>query len=269
MATPHVAGAAAIVLKGLKVISDPDKSPAHIKNILKSSAIDLGKTEFYGAGLLNVYSAACSALDQAQGPDLQPFPKTVRLEGSDSTGSFILKNIGDGTSISIDSITVKNESTAGFVSVMPPTSGSTGIDGMTVQVSLNIDDKKTGETHFALIEITYGGTGKKEYANVSYKYIGNVYVVVLDPDFLIHPDSSDIIAMTTTDYNNGYDYSIDGLLAGKYIIGASTDRDDNGYIFESNEAYGFYPEPGYETIVNLSSGIHLIGVDFILADDQL
>jgi serine protease len=262
MAAPHVSGAAAIVLKGLQDNPLIDPTPVNVKNILKTSAIDLGNQDFYGAGLLNVYAAAYAAWSQTQGPDLQPFPKTIRLEAAESTGIFTLKNIGDGTPITVNNIVVKNESTAGFVTGITPASGDADATGMTVQISLDTDGKMTGETHFALLEITYDGTSK-EYVNVTYKYIGDVYVVVLDPD------TDKIIALTVTNYEKGYDYTIKNLLSGRYKIGASTDRDDDGWIFEAEEAYGFYPEPGYETIINLSSGKHLIGVDFVLVDDQL
>ncbi len=55
MAAPHAAGVAAIV-KG----ANPNLSPAQLENILKRSAVDLGKPgndDYYGAGLVNAYNA--------------------------------------------------------------------------------------------------------------------------------------------------------------------------------------------------------------------
>jgi serine protease len=103
MAAPHVTGAAAIIVAGLRV-SGATVTPSEVKRILINNAIDMGFPEFYGSGLLNVYSAACEALSQTQGALLHPFPKTVRVGATDSTGTFTLKNIGDGGSITIDNI---------------------------------------------------------------------------------------------------------------------------------------------------------------------
>ncbi|MCK4831055.1 S8 family serine peptidase, partial [bacterium] len=106
MATPHVAGVAALIIKALG-----NPSPSTVKNILTGTAIDLGNSEFYGAGLVNAHAAASKAFGQAQPqiPVLHPFPKTVLLDGLTSSGSFTLKNIGNSTSINIINITKENE----------------------------------------------------------------------------------------------------------------------------------------------------------------
>ena len=269
MAAPHVAGAAAIVVAGLKAIF-AEVTPSEVKRILIDNAIDLGFPEFYGAGLLNVYAAACEALGQPQGAVLHPFPKTVRLEGSDTTGSFTLKNIGDGDSITINSVSEENDPDGIIpVSGISFTPGTVEINnGLDVQVSLNIDDvaHKDGASHIALIKITYDylGTDYDEYVNVIYKYIDKVYVVARDPE----PPNT-ILEMTVTSYEQGYEYTLEDLDPGSYIVGASTDLDEDDWIFTNNEVWGYYPDIGSRAIINLGSSTNLTNLDFLLIEGGL
>ncbi len=266
MDAPHVAGVAALVVAGLTESGNP-KSPSDIKDILTGTAIDLGNTEFYGAGLVNAYAAVYSALGWSQGAVLYPFPKTVRLEGLVSIGSFTLKNIGNSENIDITGINKIYEYTSAPSELLPvssifPTSGQVNSGGLEVQLTLNISDKKDGATHHALIEID-NSIGNPEYVNVIYKYIGDIYVAALDP----YTDK--IIGLDITNYEQGYEYSIEGLEAGRYIIGASTDRDNDLIIFGDNdcdEAYGFFPEINYKAILELNTGENLSGVDFHVID---
>ena len=266
MAAPHVAGAAAIVVAGLKAIFAA-VTPSEVKRILINNAIDLDFPEFYGAGLLKVYAAACEALGQAQGAVLHPFPKTVRLEASNTTGSFTLKNIGDDFSITIDSVSEEYDPDGiipvSGISFTPP--GTVDINNsLDVQVSLNIvEAHRDGASHIALIKITYDGANY-EYVNVIYKYIDKVYVVALDP---ASPDT--ILEMTVTSYEQGYEYTLGGLDPGSYIIGASTDLDENGLIFVTNEAWGYYPDIGSRAIINLGSSTNLTNLNFLLIEGGL
>lgn len=258
MAAPHVAGVAALIVKAL----GGNPSPSTVKDKLTSTAIDLGDSEFYGAGLVNAYAAASNALGKTQGPVLYPFPKTLRLEGSTSIGSFTLKNIGNNAHITISSIIDTGKGSPGLISTISTDSGTVGTAGLQVQVSLNINRKQTGKTHLALIEIL-NSTGNPEYVNVIYKYIGEIYVVVLDPE------TNEIIEMAVTDFDRDYEYIIENLTPGRYIIGASTNRDNDNYLFDAGEAFGFFPYISSEAVLDLKPGTNLIGVDFLVVDELL
>ncbi|MEE4195849.1 MAG: S8 family serine peptidase [Anaerolineae bacterium] len=56
MAAPHVAGGAGLVLD-----ADPGLNPHQVEAILKQTAEDIGSRQFFGAGLLDVYSAVLRA----------------------------------------------------------------------------------------------------------------------------------------------------------------------------------------------------------------
>ena len=65
--------------------------------------------------------------------------------------------------------------------------------------------------------------------------------------------------MDITDYIRSYEYTISGLKAGKYIVGASTDRDEDGYLFEPEDIYGFYNNG---KAIELKAGQHLTNINF-------
>lgn len=56
MAAPHVAGGAGLVMD-----ANPDLNPYQVEAILKQTAEDIGSRQFFGAGLLDVYSAVMKA----------------------------------------------------------------------------------------------------------------------------------------------------------------------------------------------------------------
>ncbi len=278
MAASHVAGAAALIVKGLQENPEnPIISPSLIRDILINTAIDLGDPGFYGAGLLNIHGAVSRALGQPapQIPVLDVNPKTVRLEGSKTTGSFTLKNISSSDTIIINEggISVVRDPD-GLISGIYPDSGSVGTDGLKVNVNLNSDGFKSGASLFALIEIT-DSTGYKVPVNVVYKYVGEVYVVAWPlssfPSSLpVAKDSPGIAAIAVTDYEKGYRYTLEGLEPGKYVVGASTDRDNDNFIFEAlEEIFGFFPDLRYATIMDLKAGSHRADVDFQVIDAKL
>jgi len=255
MAAPHVAGAAALVLRALTLASDPDKSPARVKYILTSTAVDLGFPEFFGAGLLNVYAAVNAAMGSSQAePVLSASPKTIRLYGSPPSGTFVLKNIGKGANVVVDSIVVLHET--GFIQSITPSSGTVGPGGLSVTVTADPDYADWGlhpEINYAMIEVLYSG-GIKEHVYALSKYTSTVYVVAMDLTM------TNILATTTANPDDGFAFSFPSLEKGYYVIGASTDRNGNGVIFgdpDADEAYGFYPSYDSPALIPLDAGDEL------------
>jgi subtilisin family serine protease len=70
MATPHVSGAAALLLE-----ADPTLTPTQVKQILMDTAIDLGETGMdnnYGAGRISAYAAVNATVDLPDPIDIRP-----------------------------------------------------------------------------------------------------------------------------------------------------------------------------------------------------
>ena len=265
MAAPHVSGVAAIVIRALQ--ENPGKpaiSPLAVRNILTSTAIDQGKSDYYGSGLLNAYSAASKAIGQPspQRGVMFPFPKTIKLTGLESVGSFTLKNIGNGSPISVDTIEVDASTPSDLIENISPLAGVIDSDGLEVQVSFNTDGLRDGSTYFAKIDVT-DSDGNTESVYALYKYIGSVYVVAFDAK------TNEPIQVAVTSYEQDFEYSIDKLDDGEYFIGASTDRDNNGIVFEAHEAFGFFQSIENQVTIPLKSGVSLSGVDFQIFDGFL
>jgi len=266
MATPHVAAAAAL-LKAANL----GLSAADIRQKLTSNAIDLGtagKDDYYGYGLLNTYAAVTDALGGPANPVLFPFPKTLKFEGTSPTSqSVVLKNIVDTTPISVTGIT--KDQGASWVSFTQ--SGIADATGMTVTVSLDTSGIADGSTHTERLNIAWsdGSNDYTEYVYVLYNSIGfaggtadvgNVYVVAIE-----YYDTSDVIQYyTVTNINQSFVYSLTGLPTGTYIIGASTDRNNDGYIFEKDDTYGFYPEILNVEPIYYTKGDNVTGINFEL-----
>jgi len=266
MATPHVTGVAAIVIRALQENPNkPDITPQAVKNILTSTAIYIGNSEYYGAGLVNVHAAASKALGQTtpQIPVMFPFPKTVKLMGLTSFGSFNLKNIGKSDPITVDTIKILPEyDPENLISGISPQSGIIDSDGLYVQVTFNTNGKKNGKTYSAMIEVT-NSEGNKEHVYAVYKYVGKIYVVAFDAS------SYEIVQVTTTTYENEFEYTFIDIPSGSYIIGASTDRDNDNCIFEQGEVYGYFQSTSNLVTIQLDSGQSLNDVDFQIIDELL
>jgi hypothetical protein len=85
--------------------------------------------------------------------------------------------------------------------------------------------------------------------------VGSVFVLVLDGD------TFETIEQTETDASQHYAYMLPPLAPGTYLILASTDRDGNGVICESEDACGIFPDE-----VTVVAGQEISGIDFIVSD---
>ncbi len=271
MAAPHVSGVCALILAA----NGEDLGPSEIRNILSSTAIDLGqpgKDIYYGHGLVNAYAAVKAALDESQNPVLYPFPRALKLEGTNPVGRFTLKNIGGSGTIQVNNIVEINDP-EGFVTSITPESGfPLYVDDTGKWVDISTNTVEDDKTHHARLEITYDDPSKTEYVYVLYNRdgitsfyenedVGYVFVVAIDPV------SSHTVAQDVTSYGRGYSYTISGLPAGDYVIIAGTDRDSDLEICDPGEACGFYPLYGSFTPIEVGEGTVVSGIDFQVIDN--
>ncbi len=267
MAAPHVSGVAALMKA-----ANASLTSTQIRDKLQSSAIDIGQAGYdiyYGHGLINVYASVKSAMEATQSPVLFPFPKAVKLYGSNPEDSFTLKNIGGTGAISVTSITASQDP-EGMVSEISPTSGTVEFSA---NVTLTTGGVEDGRNHYAMLEIVCS-SGKKEYVYVIFNRdgftgitenedIGNVFVVALNSE------TFEPIALDVTTYSKNYIYTIEGLDTGSFLIVAGTDRDNDMYLCDRGEACGFYPVFGNPETVELENGVNITGIDFQVSDDAL
>ncbi len=275
MAAPHVAGAAALVKKAL-MEAGSSSSPADIRAVLEQNAIDLGvsgRDDEYGHGLVNAYASVQAAAGIEKDPDLFPFPALLKLEGENPEGAFVLKNITGFSTIS--GINIAQENISPWLSVSPDSGAADPELLVTVSIDTDTDPSlkepnENGffETHKEMLTITSdAGT---EYVYVMYRYdgfpqsgsedIGIVYVVAIDIF------TGQVVRVDTVTYRDSYQYTIDYLSAGMYFVGASTDRNNNGVLFEAEDAYGYYRDINNKTVLFLGENQRLSGIDFDLIE---
>jgi serine protease len=269
MAAPHVAGLAALIKA-----NNPTFTAEQIRSRIQSNVIDLGsggRDDFYGYGMINAYAAVNGGA--GAGPVLFPFPKKLKLMGDNPYTTFTLKNINDSSDISINNIT--KEKNALWLSVSQ-TAGNADNNGLEITVSVDTttySQLKDGTTHTEMLNIS--STAGVEHVYVLYNVngfpktgiydIGKVYVVALDieklqtDEYITHYD--------VTSYGDLYRYRIGALPSGTYIIGASTDRNGDGIIFEDDDSYGFYLSLDQIISVEVSTGDNRTGIDFTVIEN--
>ena len=276
MAAPHVSGVAALLLA-----ADENLSPNDLKQILTSTAIDLGNEGYdiyYGHGLVNAYNAVIEVKGQSgtafHSPVLYPFPRALKLDGTDPVGRLTLKNIGGSGAITVNDITEANDPEGMVLTITPETGFPLSVEG-TKWVDITLSTYASGveddKTHYARLEITCD-TSKKDYVYILYNKngitssyenedVGNIFVVAIDPV------SYKTVAQDVTTYSQNYIYNISGLPPGSYVIAAGTDRDSDLGITDAGEAIGLYPVYGSWMPIDIGEGTHLTGIDFQVIDN--
>ena len=79
-------------------------------------------------------------------------------------------------------------------------------------------------------------------------------------------EANEIVDGVVTTFNDLYLYDLRGLPSGSYIIGASTNRDGDNYLFESDDAYGFYISLNQIVPVEVSSDMVIEDINFEVID---
>jgi serine protease len=268
MAAPHVAGVAALIKA-----TDLSLTADEIRSIIEDNAIDLGslgRDDYYGHGLINAYASVHAAAGTAPGPDavLFPYPKLFKLQGQDPSDTFTLENIGNTSSdITITDIVKKNN--APWLTVTRPSDTVTG-SGLAVTIDIDSTSIENGTTYIEMLTIEAEVGVADEFVYVMYNVNGFPTVGLIDigPLFVVAIDleANEIVDGVVTTFNNLYLYSLRGLPSGSYIIGASTNRDGDNFLFESDDAYGFYISLDQIIPVDVSSGTVLEDINFEVID---
>ena len=238
MATPHVAGVAALMKSVHRNLT-----PAEFEAAITSGRItdDLGSTgrdDLFGHGLINAQKALAEASRLAAGQGRDPGPvlsasvSTLNFGAFDDELPLILSNLGTGT-VSISDTTVSQP----WLSVTAPAGG--GLGTWTVRVTRTglADGVHTGS-------ITFDGSANDVTVNVILQVssvdlsanAGLHFVILVDND-----GNSNIPAVITRANNGEYTFTINNVPAGEYRLFAGTDSDNDDFLCDAGEACGAYP----------------------------
>jgi serine protease len=85
--------------------------------------------------------------------------------------------------------------------------------------------------------------------------VGPVFVLVLAAQTFT------TLEATETSIGQDYAFAMPAITPGSYIVVAGTDRDDNGFICEEEDACGVYPD-----LVTITSGQNTPAINFTVAN---
>lgn len=268
MAAPHVAGVIALMLA-----VNPTLTPTDIDQLLAGThpgttqriTRDLGATgrdDLYGHGLIDAALAVQAAGEFPGGGSLPPptapilSVSTTLLDFNNyiNTLQINITNPGIGT-LNITEITDDPP----WLTVTP-TSGTapltviaavdrTGLaDGNYTATITITSDAPQNPTATVTVQMTVGG---ETMGNV-----GTVFVLVVDEAF-------ETVSETATSRAQNYAFTLPETPAGTYTIVAGTDRDDDGFICDLEDACGSFPEPVTVTAGEDRSGIEILVGDLV------
>ena len=265
MAAPHVAGVLALMLA-----ANPGLTPDDVDQLLAGThpetsiriTRDLGspgRDDVYGYGLVDAAQAVVAAQSVPGGggptPDgsvLAVSTTSLNFENYLESLAFEVSNAGIGD---LEILEIRTE--APWLSVTP--AEGTAPLGVTARVDRSglaagvrnasieiVSDATVGEqTATVTVQMAVGG--------VTVGNVGNVFVLVLDPD------TFETVDQAVTNLAAGYRFRTPRLPPGSYRLLAGTDLDDDNLICDIEDACGFWPDP-----VTVQAGRNTGPVDFVL-----
>ena len=259
MACPHVSAAVALMLS-----VNPDLTPAQVRQILTSTAEDLGSSgrdNVFGYGLVDAEAAVLAA----QSGEIDEIPVIVLSETSLNIGASTTETqitVSNGGAGVLDVTDVTTETTDGADWLIVTTSGSSDTTNIT---TLEIFINRSG-----LGDGVYDGTitliaAEADPAVISVQmwvgqgdYDGMIVVVLIDVD------TDQVVASVQTTAALDFLYTFPIVPPGTYELYAGSDLDDNGVICEEGDLCG-----SYESQVQVSEGDELTGIDILVSGDGL
>ena len=260
MATPHVAGVAAL-MKSLA----PGMTPAQLEGLLAGGTItqDLGspgRDDNYGYGLIDARAAAAAAQTLGGGPPpgqtptLSVTPSAMSFGASLTEVALQASNPGGG-SLQVTNVT---ENSGGWLSVTPTSVDTDGLGTYRAAVD------RTGLSN-GTYNATITFTSTANTVNVSIvmnvgttvpSSVGFQYILLVDPNTL------DTIATTAAGPSAGtYPYGFVDVPSGNHYIVSGTDMDNDGFICDGGEACGGYPT--LDLLQPVSIHTDLSSLDFV------
>ncbi len=260
MASPHVAGVAALVFA-----ADPTLTADAAQAILQETAEDLyaaGRDNNSGYGLVDAYAAVFRAagVPPPVDPKLHVSPEMLNFGATETTLDSAIDNTGGGT-LHVAAPVVEDAASAPWVSAALVTPGDATKDAAAVRVTVSRDGLAAG-AYFARVTVASdGGTAQ----------INVVMTVVIAPpplpDLDIHVRVIDartggIALEQVVNPRTGLSFYFAAIPVGRYRFVASTDIDRDGVACEEDEYCGAYPVLADPAIVDLIAGSPVTGIVF-------
>jgi serine protease len=264
MAAPHVAG-----IVGLMFAVNPGLTPLDLDLLLAGThqrttrriTTDLGppgRDNDWGHGLINAAQAVRAAIEVIGGPPPSASILTVsaaqlNFDTMLDILTFSAVNAGGGA-LFINSVT----DDVPWLTLTP----ASGNAPLSLRAHVDRSLLPTG-THTGRITIASNANQNPDATvDVTVKVsavgagnVGTVFVLVLNPQ------SFTTVGQAETSVGQGYGFAIPAVPPEVYFVIAGTDRDDNGFICEEEDACGIYPD-----LVTITSGQSTPTINFTVAN---
>lgn len=246
MAAPHVAGAIAL----MKAVN-PALTPAQIDTLLSSGALtdDIGPAgpDELGVGRINALkavSAATTGTAPTRAGQLSVNPSTLNFGDVTTVSSATLNNAGT-SAVAVTSVV----NSAAWLTAAANQVDANGLG--TYRINVNRSGLSVG-TYSGYVEFR-GNTGTAVRTNVQMQVSSAPVVANAGQHYLllIDPDTSDTVYQVEVDARgSAVNFTFTGVAAGRYLLAAGTDADNDGFICDAGEACGEYPLYGQPAPVN-------------------
>lgn len=260
MACPHVAGIVALLLA-----TEPDATPTELVTLLRSTAQDLGAPgadPTFGFGLVDAYAALTTLSGGGPSePVLAVNPTTVNFGTIDTFFPVSLANVG-GDVLTVTSADVQYSIGSGWLSaILTPSSVLTNISHGYLDLSVDRALLEPG-SYSATVMVNAEGLPSQP-VQVLMSVGGGAL-----PDYptfvlLVNADDYTTVDQSTTDLTMSYDWRLEQIPAGRYLVVAGTDVDDDGFIGDAGEPlFGLWPSALDPTVILVQQPAAIEGLDF-------
>lgn len=261
MAAPHVTAIVSLMLS-----VNPALSPPQVKQILETTAVDLGppgKDDQSGFGQVDALAAVAAAAG-AELSDPILFVNTSLLDfGNDLTSlEVVVQNVGGGT-LTVNSITPSTDSGGAWLSVNQSPTGGVVPEGASASFFAHVDRSGLADGEYTgQIQIMSNGGS----TNIDVQMlvglppiidVGDIAVIAIEPRTFMTIGGASVGAA------DSYAYRFQ-VPAGEYNILAGTDEDGDSIICEDADLCGWFPVSNSPSDVLVRAGIVRSNLNFIV-----
>ncbi len=271
MASPHVAGVAALMLA-----VHPDLTPAEVEQVLTSTALDLGATgrdDLYGHGLIDAQRAVLLAQQMAQEepvllpPRLTISAASILLERDQTTARIAIGNAGDEFLDVVVAAILESQGDWMAASLVPDGGAGATANASHVEITVDRADLEDGSYFGRILLTSNGGFAVMQVVMVvraQPPQTPNFSIFVRLVDF----ESGEIAAQVIANPATTLDFEFEDLAEGTYRLEAGTDEDGDGIFCEAGELCGVYPVSSSPVVIPIQDGDNRSGFKFELTPAQ-
>ena len=258
MAAPHVAAVAALMKELRSGLSGQSfKAALEMGSLTQDlSAGALDTNNFYGKGLIDAAKSVNWAADSTIIPGiLNVYPTEFAFIGANTKAELNLTNPGSG-SVKVLSIEeqeswleitakdgVSNVSLLGAY-LVEINSALVLLDQGTITVNYQIDNEPIQQQ---IINVFISRSSQSDPT------VGGLFISLYKEEDILNGVYQQAYGLSGDLINGAYEYCIDNIASGRYLLTASTDNDGDKLPFDSGEAVGSFPLLSRPSFIEISS----------------